>query len=529
MRKIVLVLFVFTMIASITSHIFQQKWNYYRKAESLFFKEHYEAALFSYLQSLRWGLDEELLASHFIATLTKLGKNHEKLDLFISRLKRDGQKAHLLTKVAVVFLLENMPSDAEKLLKTIPIKKLKSSYVHLLLARALFWQGKPQEAIKEYKKAIEISPQNDPLQHELAKVLFIEKNYEEAYFLYQKLLEKRNTPALSLEVAHLFLVQQKTWAALDIIKQIDEQELDTNTMLFLARIYVGENLLDKAEHAFLLYLEKKPDDLPVRFELAEFYFSHKKHARATEEFRKIVEKTPHDRFLRRALALSLLKEYRMDEAKCELLSSFSEGGQKTFVPLAKRFSDFQARLMLARLFHHQEKNLEKSLTHYLLLVQEEPNNPKIHMEMGEIFQKLCQMEKAAAAFRTAHRLDPKNFRSQIQEAKTYLMMHEDTKVLDLCKTMPKKVFPIQRFLIETAEAFKKEKKAAEALEIYKELVEEVENPRLFEAIADLYMQTAQIKDALFYYQQALKTNPGSKSLKEKIHLAVQQEKKEAIH
>lgn len=526
MRRMILILFAFTMTASITSHIFQQKWHFYRKAEALFFREHYEEALFSYLQSLRWGLDEELISTHFIHTLSKLGGGTERIDPFLARIKKEGQKAHLLTKVALIFLLENKAEESEKILKTPVVKKLKSSFVHLLLARSLFLQRKGKEAIAEYQKALNKDFQNDPLRYEFAKVLAIEKQYEEAYFHYQKLYEKKKSPSLSLEIANLLLLQQKTGAALDMLENLDEQEIDANTELFLGRMYAKENQTEKAAHALLLYLGKKPNDFTVRFELAELSLLHKNYALATEQYQKIIEENPHDRYIRRALALSLLRDMRTEETKKELARSLAEESQKTQVPQSKRISDFQARHILARLLHLQEGHLEKSLSHYLLLAKEEPKDIRIHMEMGEIYQKLKLYEKALDEFKIASSLDPKNVRAQINEGKIYLFLNDEERALSLFKKMPKTSPLVQKFLIETARCFKQEKKLSESLWIYKELAEKNEDPRLFEETGDLFTETNQIKSALLYYQQALKMSPGSETLKEKIREALQKTQQE---
>jgi tetratricopeptide (TPR) repeat protein len=521
MRKILLILLIFTMAASVSSHLFQQKWHFYRKAEGAFFKEHYEEALLSYLQSLRWGFNEEQIAPHFVATLGKLGGGMEKIDPFLSRLKKEGQKAHLLIKISMIFLLENHPNEAEKILKTVTIKKMKSSFAHMLLARALFLQGKGRESIAAYKKAMEKDLHNDPLRHEFAKVLSIEKHYEEAYLQYQKLLEKRKTPALSLEMADLLFLQQKTWAALEVIESLNLEEMDEKTELFLARVYAKENLFEKAERAYLFYLEKKPEDLTARMELAELYLLQKKYVLATEEYRKIIEKNPQDRYLRRSFALSLLREYRIEEAKQELLLSLFEKSQNSQVPSSKRISDFHARLLLARLYHLQDGNLETSLQHYQFLVKEKPNDAKLHMEMGEIYQKLQQLDNAMEAFQTVMILEPKNLRAQIHLAKIFLERKEYQKALVFSKTMPKSSPLVQKFLLDSARALKEEQKVLEAIHFYKDFVERVEDRIALEEIADLYLEVHQMHNSLFYYQKALKMDPGSKSLKAKIRLAMQ--------
>ena len=217
------------------------------------------------------------------------------------------------------------------------MKKLKSSFVHLLLARSLFLQRKGKEAIAEYQKALNKDFQNDPLRYEFAKVLAIEKQYEEAYFHYQKLYEKKKSPSLSLEIANLLLLQQKTGAALDMLENLDEQEIDANTELFLGRMYAKENQTEKAAHALLLYLGKKPNDFTVRFELAELSLLHKNYALATEQYQKIIEENPHDRYIRRALALSLLRDMRTEETKKSSPAPLQKKAKKLKCPNRKGY------------------------------------------------------------------------------------------------------------------------------------------------------------------------------------------------
>jgi tetratricopeptide (TPR) repeat protein len=516
MRKVVLILFVFTLSASITSHVFQQKWQNYRKAESCFLKEHYEEALFSYLQALRWGLEEETISSHFVFALSKIGGGFEKINPFIQRIEKEGQKAHLLTKVALIFLHQSQPNEAENALQTITQK---NSSTHQLLARSLYLQGKKKESIVEYKKALEKNPLDDALRHEFAEVLVIERQYKEAQFHYQKLLQKKKNPSLVIEVAHLLFQQQENFAALEILEDLGEKQIDEKTQLLLARLYAKENRFDRSENSYLLYLEKKPSDLTARQELAGLYHQNKKYASATQEWKKILEKDPDDCYARRALSFSLLGEYRSEVAKKELACCFHEKTKNSLIPPKKRINDFQARLVFARLLHLQEGNLEKASEQYKILIKEKPNDAKLHIELGEIWQKLGEEAKALDEFLAALSIDPNNIRAQLNESKSYLRVGAYEKALVLLKKIPSSS-SAQKLLLEVAHFLKGEKKLMEAISIYKDLIEKREDKQLLEEIADLFYENHQMKDSLFYYQKALKMDPGSKILKKKIRQVI---------
>jgi Flp pilus assembly protein TadD len=81
-------------------------------------------------------------------------------------------------------------------------------------------------------------------------------------------------------------------AALAVYERLFAKTPGAQTALLLSRARLKNDDRDGARDVLVDWLESNPDDLPVRFELAQFYLNAGRHAEAIQHYEQVLEKSP---------------------------------------------------------------------------------------------------------------------------------------------------------------------------------------------------------------------------------------------
>jgi tetratricopeptide (TPR) repeat protein len=154
---------------------------------------------------------------------------------------------------------------------------------------------------------------------ELAKALSYAKRYDESVSEYKKLLkEKPSLNEARAELAKVLFWQGKNNESLAVLEQIPAQNIDDNTLIIMADLYVANKEYKKSEPLYRTYLGKHPEDVKVRLKLAEMLSWVKRYNDSIVEYKAILSIIPDDIQVRRKYAFVLTWAGKHGEAAGEL-------------------------------------------------------------------------------------------------------------------------------------------------------------------------------------------------------------------
>jgi tetratricopeptide (TPR) repeat protein len=154
---------------------------------------------------------------------------------------------------------------------------------------------------------------------ELARVLSYAKKYDESIVEYKKLLKVNpDLYQAKIEMANIMFWQGERKEALAILEQVPMRNIDENTKIVMADIYVAQKEYKKSEPLYRGYLERNPGDQKVRFKLAQMLSWDKRYNDSISEYKIILNIIPDDIQIRRKFAYVLIWAGRHKEAIEEL-------------------------------------------------------------------------------------------------------------------------------------------------------------------------------------------------------------------
>ncbi len=154
---------------------------------------------------------------------------------------------------------------------------------------------------------------------ELAKALSYAKRYDESVSEYKKLLkEKPSLNEARAELAKVLFWQGKNNESLAVLEQMPSKNIDDNTLIIMADLYIARKEYTKAETLYRTYLEKHPEDVKIRLKLAEMLSWVKRYNDSIVEYKAILSVIPDDIQVRRKYAFVLTWAGKHAEAAGEL-------------------------------------------------------------------------------------------------------------------------------------------------------------------------------------------------------------------
>ena len=221
---------------------------------------------------------------------------------------------------AILLLLAEMYLAGKQLDKARPILERvltadSSSYPgHILTARLLQQDGKPDLAVPHYRKALEKNWSSE-LQMELGELFIKTEQYSQAASLYKEIIEREgHNESARIALVHVYLLQKKDAQALEELNNLKTfVEQPQRVDLTIARLYAKQKHFDKAMAITEQILAR--ENLPeARFFLAVLLTQARKYEKALKQIRQIGrnEEEFAEAF---SLQIKILRELkRLDEA-----------------------------------------------------------------------------------------------------------------------------------------------------------------------------------------------------------------------
>ena len=152
--------------------------------------------------------------------------------------------------------------------------------------------GKPEEAIKTAKQAVELEPYSKMTHYQLAEQYLYAKRYDEALEQFKKTSElDPDNIAWKVESTFALLQQNKTDEVIEIINEVIAKEgRDAFYLRMLASAYINSGKKEEAEKLLQEILSFKGDDLAQNFDIAVVYARLGEKDKAFEYLNKSFEK-----------------------------------------------------------------------------------------------------------------------------------------------------------------------------------------------------------------------------------------------
>ncbi len=430
------------------------------------------------------------------------------------------------------FLLgKNRFGESARLLKDAIGQGVKDPALFHTLGLVQHRQKNPQDALKSFKEAVNLFPDDQKSSIILADYYIFLKNPAQARATYEKMAEKwpELLPVKS-KIAELLLAERRYDEALKHIEGMVEEHSDYARGHILRGIlwmkegeshkarkefskardldlkspeghyYYGLTFLDDKDYKvslseILQALERKPDSIKIRLALSYVYSKTGQSSLAIEELDKILNVQPDNlkaRLLR--IEVNLRKSnYEVAASDCRYI-------------LQKKPDSLPVRFRLAEIYHAQGK-LDEALKGFQELLESYPDPIKPLEKMVRIYVAKGQYGKAITICDDYLKRSPKDLKIGMIKAVVFLWQKKykmaEKLVSELIAENPESDQP----LMLMAKIYDSRKDYASELKMYQRAIEV--NPHNFNAymeMARVYNRIGDFKKAMVSYEEVLKIN-----------------------
>ena len=285
--------------------------------------------------------------------------------------------------------------------------------------------GRTSEALSMIQQAVELQPDNKWYQIRLAQLYMQNGDYQSFMNIYDKLLqnEPENLDYLEAYIDALLRIGEydKVIEKLDIV----EQQLGKNEMIFLQKIqiYDEQGNKDKALAEMEQLVKFMPDNTRYRAMLAEAYRKVKRDKDAYQQYLKIKELDPEDKYIN----ISLMDYY---QSMGEVDKAFDE-----FVAAIKNKNlDFETKSQIYDFWFQNKSDKDASDDAEVAgkaFIETHPDKSLGYYIMGTVFYNTNDFSNAKDYYQKALELDNKNFITLYQLALCEIELHDYQSVIEV--------------------------------------------------------------------------------------------------
>ena len=209
---------------------------------------------------------------------------------------------------------------------------------HFQLAQAFLAMQSFPAAYKELQQTVDIEPGNADAELQFASMLLAAKKYDDAKVAAQKVLaaNPNNAQAHAILGDHLALTGDLPGAIREYQAgiKLDPRRLESYSAL--AAVYISRAELPEAEAVLQQAVTSNPQSAPARLNLGRFYLSHRKFAQAEAEADAASKLSPRDRLPHLMLVNAYVAEGNLAEAEkvCAQLKTVAPDDPRAYRALA---------------------------------------------------------------------------------------------------------------------------------------------------------------------------------------------------
>ncbi len=320
--------------------------------------------------------DSQTLWTHALACTTGNTRAHYNLGVDLADRNRTDEAMAQYRKA-----LEIKPDFAE---------------AHNNLGSALIDQGRFDEAIDHCRKALETQPDNAIIHACLGRALVSGHRFEEAIGHYRKALEINPDYAdayyfLGVALAHLGRLDEAIGRYRKSL-EIQPNSAIVHTMLGIALASRGQ--LDEAVEHYRKSLEIQPHDAETHYNLAFALARLGRLDEAIGHYRKSLEIQPNSAIIHTRLGIALASRGQLDEAVEHYRKSLE-------IQPRDAETHYNLAFALARL-----GRLDEAIAHYRKGLDVKPDDAEARYQLGLALQRQGKIDEALAQYRQAVKIKP---------------------------------------------------------------------------------------------------------------------------
>jgi len=425
------VIIITAIVATFSYHIIEAKWVDFRKAEKYFSQTRYSKAIEYYLKALKKNLDSHYISGKLIASALNTKIYQPIVEVYDKCLKKHPNDEKIIEGFVNFLVSFDQFEKAIDILHRYLKNNPEDFYIRLQLARVYFWQGQYSKAIIEYENVLkhrikDIRIKEYTIRLEYVRMLAFSKNYNIAEKVYLDLIkEKSKDWKIYIELANLYLKQKDYNNVFNILKKIPLNYLDDNSKICLADLYAYNKKYVKASKIYDNYLKKYPKAKKV--------------------------------YLRYSQMLIWTKNIDKTKEVLEKIKYFYSSKDKVLIKLAED-------CLFARQYS------EAINVYKYLISRSKVSNPKLFIDLGNIYLSLNDKDEAIFYFQKAYMLAPKDQKIKRKYALSLSWSNFYEKAFPLLEELYKKNKEDQEVALALVGSYMKFKKFEEAKKLLEQLV-----------------------------------------------------------
>ncbi len=274
----------------------------------------------------------------------------------------------------------------------------RSAEFHHNQGSILSQKGRIDEAIAEFRKALEIRPNDVEANNSLGTALLQRGQVDEAMAHFQKALELQPNNAVTHDNLGVVLLRkgQVDKAITQFHKALEIQPSNPEAHYNLGLALRQKGQVDEAIAQFKRAVELQPNSAVHRYNFGYALVQKGQVDEAITQFHKALEIQPDSAIAHHNLGTALLQKGQVDEA----INQFQKA-----LELQPNYPDAHNNLGLALL---QKGQVDEAITHCQKALKLRSNFPEACYNLGNAFVQKKQIHEAIACFQKALELEPNN-------------------------------------------------------------------------------------------------------------------------
>lgn len=412
-----------------------------RAADCYFIIGKFDKALQGYKTILKKHPDEFPVREKLADTYVKVDNTEQAIIEYRTILSKDHYNAQVMRKLADLFFSKGEYSRAiQEYENIIKIDGVKANILKRI-AKANCCLNKFVDAALAYRKIIDLDENDEASYKELADIYIQMQSYEKAARVYSLMIEKglNVSPPMLIKLAEIYLLIEDYERAISLGNKIFAENPDqVNVLEIIAEAYKKLGRFENAISAYQKLIEETGDQAKInssRHNISVVLCDWGNEFYKTKDYQaaldKLVEAIQHDDtnpevFFSLGKVNSMVKnpeagishfhkaielsgyDAEMYEA---IAMAYDELGQtdsavELCYDAVKRYPDsYELRTTLARILI-KEKYYDQAEGELLTAINNHPERPEGHYNLGVVYEKLKRAEEARASYQKALDMDP---------------------------------------------------------------------------------------------------------------------------
>ncbi len=406
---------------------------------------------------------------------------------------------------AMLHQYEEAIAELEAASKIKPVNLEDLTAIYKELGRAYFNRDRLNEAIAAWQKIAEVDPQDVFARIELAEIFLEQKLYSQAMAQHEAIIQlKRDDPyRICLSMREIGKIQEEMGKYDDAIKSYDEAIALTGPGNWLRKDLQGRIIGIYAHNGdwpglikyYHTKLEQTPNDVELMGLLADAYIENEQIDEGVPQYRKGLELAPTNAGLRMKLIATLRNVQRFTEATAEyeILSQ----QQPEDLGLYRELGELYVRL----------EQPEKARETYRRMLEHQPDSGT-HLILAEIYTGHEWIDDAVAEYEKAIELAPDNMDLIEYFGEFHLYQGDREKAIETWNRLVSGEDATSGNYSRLAKLLDGKEFQAEAVIAGKKAVElSPDEYRYREQLAKLLMETKDYETALSEYEKAAELAP----------------------